>query len=454
MKLKLTITSLILLITVGQKSFASGDFRDTLIQISIENFTIDTGAQTVKFDIHLVRISEMWHLWENATFQFEYINGSGTPIINYDDFEATVDLSQSEIVTILTGQPVYEVLAKSLNDAANPINSRVILRVIGPQNPIDAKVFAEYSKLKLCTVILTAKNSNVVSLPREIAWKEPFHYYQAIAYKFIDEVNTVPNYVVVANESDHIEMLWETIRDTALPQFPTQIRYFEVEYTGNFNVVCRYSTMAEYNNAGFIIKRGFISDTLTAEGYEELPDSIFTVTVGDFRDPKFTARMQGLGNNRFGKEYDPLPDTIEWRVVNYVYRLFNENIDEEGVLHKLATRNLITPNAVIWAATAYPNPTRDISHIKYELNDDVYLTVEVYDQNGKKVKTLSDDKNGLLDMTYVRRGEHIATFDATDLASQGFYNVQFIAYPINDKSVELSTAHVKVQLIRGHEAAQ
>jgi len=448
--LKLAFVSLMLL-TVNQKSYSNFS-RDTLIRISIENFKPDPQNHLTRFDIYLIRTSDVWHLWENATFQIEFLRNGGVPI-DYENYEIEVDVSRSEIVTTYTGTPVYQIGANILNDANNPANSRVMLIVLGPEDPVDSKVFAEFSKLKLCTVILKPKNSNT-PLTTRIEWKEPFDYYQAIAYKYIDQVNSVPDYVIVANENDHIEMIWNTVYDTILPLPETQLRYFEVEYTGNLNVVCRYATMAEHNNAGFVIRRAVYRDTLTQEGYEALPDSIFTVTVGDYRDPVFTSRMQGLGESRFGKEYDPIPDEIDNRMVNYVYRLFYEHIDDEDGLHKIATRNLITPNAVIFKATASPNPCRDISYIEYKLDDDVYLTCEVYDQNGKKIKTLSDDVNGLLYKTYVPRGTYTAVFDATDLASQGFYNVIFIAYPINDKNVEISTASVKVQLIRGYGVEQ
>ena len=448
--LKLAFVSLMLL-TVNQKSYSANSIRDTLIHVSIENFEADPQNNLARFDVYLIRKSEVWHLWENATFQMEFLRNGGVPI-DYEDYEIEVDISRSEIVTTYTGASIYQVGANILNDADNSANSRVMLIVLGPEDPVDSKVFAESSRLKLCTVILRGKNNNV-PLATSFIWKEPFDHYQAIAYKYISEVNTVPDYVIVANENDHVEIIWKTVGIEPLPPPETQLRYFEVEYTGNLNTVCRYATMSEYKNAGFIIKRAIYNDTLTAEGYETLPDSIFTVTVGDYRNPVFTSRMQGLGKSLFGKEYDPIPDEIDYRMVNYIYRLYSQNTDEDELL-KVATRNLITPNAVIFGATASPNPCRDISYIKYEILDDIYLTCEVYDQNGKKIKNLADDKNGLLDMTYVSKGTYTAVFDAPDLASQGFYNVLFIAYPINDKNVELSTANVKIQLIRGYGVEQ
>jgi hypothetical protein len=330
------------------------------------------------------------------------------------------------------------------------------MMVMGPEYYLDAKQFSMYSKLKLGTVRLIAKDPGIV-LPGRIRWKEPFHYYQATSYKYLEDINLVPEYFVYDPrddlhkiESDHIEVGWITkfIIDI-LPPPPMQLDFFEVEYISNLNAVCKYGTMAEFNNAGFVIKRGLVNALYTAEELEELPDSIFTVTVGDYRDPEFASRMTGQGTSYTGKKYDPIPDIVEHRMVNYVYRLYYEKLDSAG-LNQVATRNLIPPNSVITLANAYPNPSQGVSKIDYAVDDDVYITCEVFDQMGKKIKTLSDNVHGLLDMTYVSAGKYVIEFVAPELASQGLYDVQFIAYPVNDKSVEISKANVKIQLIRGY----
>ena len=449
--MKIIFVFLIMFATVTQKSY-SQRLVDTLIEVSIENYVADATNKLFKFDIYLIRTSNAWHLWQNATFQMEFLTKDAIPV-NYEDFDVEIDISQTEILTTYTGTPVYQIMAKVLINEQIPAHSRVKMLVMGPEDLIDAKVFAEYSKLKLCTVILRAENDDA-ELPRRIVWKEPSDYYQAIAYKFVESVNALPEYVIVANESDNIDMAWTTnYVENFLPPPALRLQFFDVEYTGNLNVVCRYATVAEYNNAGFVLKRGVIGDTLSAAGYEALPDSIFNVVVGDFRDPDFTDRMQGMGNSYYGKIYDPIPDIIEHRMVNYVYRLYSENLDEVG-LRKVATRNLITPNAVISRASAYPNPTQKVAFVEYTVEDDVYLTCIVYDQNGRKVRNLGDLINGLLDMTYVSAGTYTVVFEAPELASQGMYDVMFIAYPINDRHVEISKANVKIQLVKGYQAAE
>jgi len=423
----------------------------------------EESFRQAEVDIYLVRESNMWHLWENATFQmiFKTLDSSE---IDYSKFDVEIDASTSEVITFRNGAPAYSFYAKILHDSQRPDMSRVLLRVLGPDEAIYSKLFESNLELKLCTVILKAKDMSTTLPPVSVEWKEfkgDKVYFQSTAYTYIDSVNTAPDYAVVKDNEDHIEIGWLTkFKENIFPP-PPMVPEFEVEYTGNLNSICRYSTLSEYDNAGFVIKRGewreFYRDDNIEERnakYDAIPDSVFNVVVGDYRMPEYNSRMRGLIYSHSGKKYVPIPDTLDHRMVNYVYRLYYEKASEQyldpPLLYPLATRNLLTPNGVITQATASPNPCSERSIIKYTVDDDVYLTCEVFDQNGASVKKLSDDVNGLLDKTYVPRGVYYAVFDAPELAAQGLYDVYFIAYPVNDKSVEISTANVKIQLIRGY----
>lgn len=69
------------------------------------------------------------------------------------------------------------------------------------------------------------------------------------------------------------------------------------------------------------------------------------------------------------------------------------------------------------------------------------LTAKVYDVSGQLVETLIDSK-------YTTRGEHSVQWIASQYAVQGMYNVILIAYPVNDPTIELSRAVVKLELMR------
>ena len=90
--------------------------------------------------------------------------------------------------------------------------------------------------------------------------------------------------------------------------------YFEVEYIGNLNAVCRYGTQSELNNAGFTIRRGrlnFEYDDIAE--YEALSDDIFTTTVASYKMPQYAKRMAGQLVSYTNREYEPIPDVIEYR---------------------------------------------------------------------------------------------------------------------------------------------
>jgi hypothetical protein len=81
--------------------------------------------------------------------------------------------------------------------------------------------------------------------------------------------------------------------------------------------------------------------------------------------------------------------------------------------------------------------------VDYMLDDDVVLECSVYDILGKKLKTL-------IDKEVVKVGKHQIVFEASraEFASQGMYEIIFLAHPIDDPGVDISRAVVKVQLIR------
>ena len=95
------------------------------------------------------------------------------------------------------------------------------------------------------------------------------------------------------------------------------------------------------------------------------------------------------------------------------------------------------------------NPFNLSTVIEYELEDDVMLTVTAYDVLGREIKLLSDDATGnSLNNIEMKRGMHYTTFYAPELASQGLYDIVFIAEPLDDSAFESSVAVVKLQLIK------
>ena len=151
--------------------------------------------------------------------------------------------------------------------------------------------------------------------------------------------------------------------------------------------------------------------------------------------------MVGLGTRDYGKKYHWYYDTVDYRGEEYCYALYYKDFND--IEHYLARACVPIPSAVITYAQANPNPMSYSTKITYKLDDDVILSATVYDLAGKIVKKL-------LDNVYVERGTHILDFDApiSEVASQGLYEVIFLAKPVDDNSVEVSRAIVKIQIVR------
>ena len=241
------ILSIVLFICVSNISYSQDLIRvDTAITVWLENNITDGQNMQYRFDIYLERSSNMWHLFENATFQmiFKYYipNTTDTFEIDYSKFDVDVDVSSSEVLTIRDGTPAYRFYAKVLYDAQRPEMNRVKLMVIGPEEAIYSRLFEDNIRLKLCTIILKAKDM-AIPLPNKMDWKEfkgDKIYFQAAAYTYIDSINTHPKYTIVKKDEDHIEIGWITsYKDRPNPDPILLLDEFEVEYTGNLNSVCR-----------------------------------------------------------------------------------------------------------------------------------------------------------------------------------------------------------------------
>lgn len=77
------------------------------------------------------------------------------------------------------------------------------------------------------------------------------------------------------------------------------------------------------------------------------------------------------------------------------------------------------------------------------------MTAYVSDLVGKRLAYLTDPETGQpINNLLVKMGRHSTVFAAPDIVSQGFYNVIFIAYPIEDSTIEISRAVVKIQYVQ------
>jgi hypothetical protein len=440
-KLKLVLALFLLLIFTDNHVYSQ---QDTVLLASVDNFYVDYAAVGVEFDINLTRTDDLWHLWTNATLQLKLYEEDNTEI-DYSKYNITITKNNSDILVDLLSK-VYELNAKLMDD-------RLMIIVTGSENYFDLKMFEKDETLRLCRVRLTPKASNA-PLPTHITWATPIEYYQATAYKYVAGVDTpLEETLIEVRNNDNIEIASGVFatrfkNSTERPSIETVIEEFRATYVGNLNVVLNWSTKSEFLNNGFVIKRAEYLHLQDGENIETIDDSYFNITVGDYRLPEYKDRMTGLFTSDQGKVYEPIIDTIPMRNTIYLYRLYYHHGGNNQLI-RLATDTLLTPNYTISHASASPNPFKDMTQIRYVLEDDVYMTCELYDALGKKVKNLSDNELGVLDRTYVKLGEHFATLSIPpELVSQGFCEVIFTAYPINNPFLQIAKSSVKLQMIK------
>lgn len=409
---------------------------DTLAVVRIENILL-VQPDTLQFDIRLYRNSDRWSRWANGTFQLTLGDGRTTIDENNAIIEYLSGTSQLKVFPI-TGQLTKD----SYFISPRIIKDRISISVLGPELFQDANYIPPDTGLLIGTFRIIEKGGNL--LPLNISWLYPQFYYQACAYK-LENDSIVPPFITWNTANDNIEM--EDVHRTTTVRYEAdrppdpfvKLKYFYARYEGQRKVGLYWETDTEFLNRGFILRRGYLPFGSRDTAGVDFKDFVASFEGGEGKPP--VPEMIGMGSSRLGKPYKYQHDTVPFRGETYCYALYYK--DFYGREHYLATSCVKIPNSVIVYAQANPNPMTTSTTIEYQLDDDVLLECTVYDLMGKKVKRL-------IDLQEIKLGKHEVVFEAPreHFASQGMYEVIFIAHPIDDPAVDISKAVVKVQLIR------
>jgi hypothetical protein len=117
-------------------------------------------------------------------------------------------------------------------------------------------------------------------------------------------------------------------------------------------------------------------------------------------------------------------------------------VDSDSIIHgNIATGCVDIPTPVITNIVAGPNPFRTSVLIEFHAEEDVELTVIVYDVTGMEIKKL-------LKTQRITKGDHNVTFEATEQSSQGLYDTIFLAKPLAGNSNEILKSLIKLQLLK------
>lgn len=411
--------------------------NDTLAVAYLRNI-FKPSPNTLEFDIYIQRTHEMWRYFANATFQFELSYPSN---YDYTNFKLELLPQTSQIIDVVPGEPQYRVLTGSLRD-------RLQVIILGPEKYEQSILIPPDSTVRIGRFRISTRDGSPIE--ENIYWKKPINYYQAVAFKY-SEGDPIFSEIYEIHQDDNVEMgnasyNFVVYKEESSIPFATILDFFNARYIGNLNTELWFRTLSEYKTKGFIIKRA-VRVPSSDMNIEALSDEVFTVTVADWKNEKYAPVLTGQYSSRSGKEYGKINDEIEYRGLEYIYRLYYQ--DENDRIAKLATRLVPVPNAVIEFAQADPNPFESQTKIRYFVRDDVRLSCYVFDRVGKRITTLSDLSTGeIIENRITKRGWYETVFKASEITSQGSYDVVFIAYPINDPGVELSRAIVKVQYVR------
>ncbi len=378
---------------------------DTLATLNVTRL-LQPEPNVLEFDLRLLRDSDQWEKWANGTFQLTL------PGVNLD--ECTVEVVPNTSDLDLTNYII----------ADSTLMQRMSITILGPDEYWQCAAIDRDTGIRLGRFRVVAPQGTV--LPTNLAWAQPYNRYQANGFKIATD--SLPWH----GSHDNIEMLGRLrfLADSLnVPEF--FLKYFTAKYIGDRRVLLCWETRSEAYNKGFVLRRGIRPFGDAATDYSNVQfEEVARYT--DHPD------LQGLGMSYDGKAYC-YTDTVPFRDEEYVYELLYENYVGDDIA--LDTATVIVPSSVIAFAQANPNPFRDQTVVDYILDDRVTLSCKVYDPTGKEVAVL-------LDNVILPIGKYNVRFEAPAVASQGLYDVVFIAYPVDDPSVELSTAVVKLQLIR------
>ncbi|TAL66874.1 MAG: hypothetical protein EPN82_16585 [Bacteroidetes bacterium] len=415
---------------------------DTLGIVTIDN-VIQVKPDTIMFDLRLKRSSDKWDRFANCTFEIS-ISDTSFPI--HPDsctIEYIPGSSEFKLATFSGGGqlPVTDYYI-----TANVYPGRISITMAGPEEYVFAQPIPTDTTILIGQFMLASKSIGKM-IPKAFSWLNPQYYYQACAYKISKDSLLAPS-VVKYHENDNVEMddgMFNTVsyRIDSTPEPEFILDSFVVEYAGKKRVHIWWSTKKEAYNLGFVLQRALMGPWVS-----DTNDSAIWQTIARFDGPSDLEKgLIGLGTKSPGKRYDYSFDTVKYRSADYCYRLYYVNFFSDS-LRYLAQGCTHIPNAVITKAHPYPNPFNDQTTIEVFLEDNVMLSATVYDAKGRELEKLKNEKGEMITGIETSVGTHKYNFKASQYASQGLYDVIFIAYPIEDPSIEISRAVVKLQLIR------
>jgi subtilisin family serine protease len=153
-----------------------------------------------------------------------------------------------------------------------------------------------------------------------------------------------------------------------------------------------WSTITESNNSGFFIERKIFNEWETL-GF-----------------------IEGAGTSTEIKNYSFRDSVLDTSVEKVLYRLKQVNLDGGFRYHNKIVEINFAP-IVFFLSQNYPNPFNPSTTIKYQIPEDGFVTIKIYDILGNEVKTLINEQKS--------KGSYSLMLDSSDLVSGVYiYRIQ------------------------------
>ncbi len=160
---------------------------------------------------------------------------------------------------------------------------------------------------------------------------------------------------------------------------PVELSSFTANQTRDGDISLAWTTESEIENLGFIIERR----TVVENGFTDWTE------IADYTTH---SELQGQGSVTHRTEYQ-FTDTSVETGLTYDYRLADVSYDGIKEYHSLAVLGVEViefPNRFA-LHPAFPNPFNPVTTISYDVLDDGFVTINIYNVSGQKVASLVND---------------------------------------------------------------
>lgn len=399
----------------------------------------DPRVDYLVFDVEVTRVSEDWLLWSNATLRL--LANDATGVVTLDSTLYSIAYVPATSVLPIVPYTPGAMAGFAIDPQLD--TSFISIAVHGPDSASSAFIMPQTNnpyrigRFEIHRLDGTPAPSFVsIVLSRG-------ERYQAHAFKMDHDsvTGTAAEREVWYQNHDNVEMLTAySYTQRGAPCTELKVTEFTGDYIGDLKISLRFVAECELFTEGFFFERAIVQDANpTVLAFQPLP--LLTYLT----NPALIACSTCVAPTVYANFIDP----VLYRRTLYAYRIASvKKITGEIVYHDTVFVRI--PNSVISNAAILENPFKDRTAVQFNVDDRLKLTAAAYDLGGRLLRYLTDENgNEIINLEYAQGVKFLAKFDASDIASQGLYNIILIATPIDDLSIEqLSRVVLKAQLLR------